>query len=641
MRIKQKAIWLFIILLAVLILMVGCKLTTPTTSSIIIANGEIATNLKTPELTIFAEGAADMAFSGDGIDWGEWIDYAETYEEFDITEGPGCTEEEGEKVVYVKFKDLEGNEFGQCYDTIKYDITIPKLTSALFQDIKTIRSIGKGDTIKFCFSEEMKVTSINSSNLEERLILTNEGQYGEGATVDWFNEGRICLVTLGQEPHITDGMQVHPSLEVTDLAGNQADSTNIPIDGLTVSGSLTAVSITPSNISIPAGGNTVQFVATAINEKAEDITPFCEIIWEISPQKGMGILTDTGKYTSPAANTGVVTIKVTAKYAGETKEAEAQITVSETQEGVVDPDRLMVSLAHNSDGLPMARYSSVPPGGSVIVYSDHNHGEGMEKRVTLYNNLWKNSPDIREGDHIFFEVIYPDGSSSGLIADGEIPYKPNASALKKIEVRNEKLAYALPNPDEGGNVLTNDLISLYIDGLAYSAPTPISDIGTPISLFGSLKAGDKPQYSKTDPISGHESGYTNSGDDGQVVQIATKVVEDVEIADITYRNQVDNDSTDGLVEEGDTITIKYSDEVEVTPALIEFKLGGVDIKANLTGAGSANQAILTIVDGPYDLSGKDSVNFNFSNRNIVDATGGGNWAIAHPVGIEWIPGDDF
>jgi len=92
--------------------------------SVLIDNGAETTNTRTPFLTIYAEGADYMSFSGDGEQWSEWIPYAVSYEDFNIASGLYGTEiGSGTKYVYIRFKDSTGNilfENELIYDTIIY-----------------------------------------------------------------------------------------------------------------------------------------------------------------------------------------------------------------------------------------------------------------------------------------------------------------------------------------------------------------------------------------------------------------------------------------------------------------------------------------------------------------------------------------
>lgn len=79
---------------------------------ITIENGDETTKDCTPTLTIFSEDAVYMSFSGDGNNWTDWIPYNSSYSEFNIANGLyGTIFGSGEKDVYIRFKDSEGNIF--------------------------------------------------------------------------------------------------------------------------------------------------------------------------------------------------------------------------------------------------------------------------------------------------------------------------------------------------------------------------------------------------------------------------------------------------------------------------------------------------------------------------------------------------
>jgi len=59
----------------------------PTSGWIVIENGSETTKDSSPLLTIYSEGAAYMSFSGDGENWTEWINYDNSYQEFNIANG--------------------------------------------------------------------------------------------------------------------------------------------------------------------------------------------------------------------------------------------------------------------------------------------------------------------------------------------------------------------------------------------------------------------------------------------------------------------------------------------------------------------------------------------------------------------------
>jgi hypothetical protein len=96
----------------------------PGQGSLLIDNGAETTDTRNPLLTIYAEGADYMSFSGDGEEWCEWIPYAASYNDFNIASGEfGTSTGEDLKFVYVRFKDLDENilfEDELIYDTIIY-----------------------------------------------------------------------------------------------------------------------------------------------------------------------------------------------------------------------------------------------------------------------------------------------------------------------------------------------------------------------------------------------------------------------------------------------------------------------------------------------------------------------------------------
>ncbi|GAI11068.1 unnamed protein product, partial [marine sediment metagenome] len=98
----------------------------PTSGYLIIEKGADLIKDCTPSLTIHSERAAYMSFSGDGVNWCEWIEYSTSYEEFNIANGSNGTEfSSGIKYIYVRFKDEEGNlsPFVElAFDTIEYEM---------------------------------------------------------------------------------------------------------------------------------------------------------------------------------------------------------------------------------------------------------------------------------------------------------------------------------------------------------------------------------------------------------------------------------------------------------------------------------------------------------------------------------------
>lgn len=129
-KIKNNLVIVLLILFSVLFLH-GCYnagnggvYPPPGNGSVLIDNGAETTDNRTPFLTVYAEGADYMSFSGDSELWTDWIPYAVSYNDFNIASGLYGTEiGSGTKYVYVRFKDLIGNilfEDELIYDTIIY-----------------------------------------------------------------------------------------------------------------------------------------------------------------------------------------------------------------------------------------------------------------------------------------------------------------------------------------------------------------------------------------------------------------------------------------------------------------------------------------------------------------------------------------
>jgi len=141
---NHKIIYLLYILIAFTILCTGCTAditptifsvvtTGPNSGTISIEGGAETTFDRTPLLTVYSEGAAYMSFSGDGINWNEWVEYNTFYEDFNIANNLYGTElSSGLKYVYVRFKD-ENEKLSSpdnlAFDTINYQ----------FKDLNSIK----------------------------------------------------------------------------------------------------------------------------------------------------------------------------------------------------------------------------------------------------------------------------------------------------------------------------------------------------------------------------------------------------------------------------------------------------------------------------------------------------------------------
>ena len=103
-------------------------ITAPSASSIAIADNSGFTNAAHPAMTVSASGADSMALRLNAGSWSAYRAYATSVSDFDIAAGG-----DGLKKVYVKFRDLAGNETdGSLFDSTVYDSTPPTvaITSA-------------------------------------------------------------------------------------------------------------------------------------------------------------------------------------------------------------------------------------------------------------------------------------------------------------------------------------------------------------------------------------------------------------------------------------------------------------------------------------------------------------------------------
>lgn len=179
---KKNISILTIILITILILSTGCasNFTAPplpenglSKGTIIISNGAETIQDFTPDLALLCEGAAAyMRFSGDGVEWTNWITYNTNYEGFNISSNSnGATFGSGIKTVFVQFKDSEGNlspSDDLAYDTVVYNM--PELSQLEISPE----------------SAEMKV------NEKKSFSVTGWSKYGEyevpldGEKVNWY-----------------------------------------------------------------------------------------------------------------------------------------------------------------------------------------------------------------------------------------------------------------------------------------------------------------------------------------------------------------------------------------------------------------------------------------------------------------------
>jgi len=142
---NHKLIYLFYLLIVFTIISTGCTsditpvypiiTVGPTSGTILIEDGAETTFDRTPTLTLYSEGADYMSFSGDGENWTDWVEYLQTYEDFNIANNLYGTElSSGLKHVYIRFKDENGKlspSDNLAFDTINFE----------FKDLNSIKII--------------------------------------------------------------------------------------------------------------------------------------------------------------------------------------------------------------------------------------------------------------------------------------------------------------------------------------------------------------------------------------------------------------------------------------------------------------------------------------------------------------------
>jgi len=642
MKFKGNLLILTVILIGILILIAGCTTPiieeeegdVPSGGTISIVGTAVTTNDTTPPLTISATGATYMAFSGNGTTWSAWVAYATTYSLFNITTGAGCTSGDGTKIVYVKFKNDVG-ESTKVYDSIILDTVAPKLSTAAYTDVNSSGTVNSGDKITFTFNDEMDTTTVTSSNVATNLLLSDSKSYGTSPAVSWDSGLKICYVTLGASPTLVVGTTtVNPSASVKDTAGNADNSTAITISGLL--NVLASVSISPVGTSTTAGGAVVTLTATALNTVGTTMTASCTFAWTISGTAGGTISPATGTstvYTPPASGTGIDTITVIAVYAGVSKTATSAITVS-AGVAVVDSAKLFVS-AQNQN----AKYTSLPTGATVKVYSNAANDAaaaqtaGVKVAISSSNSWTNASIAIVAADYIFFTVTDSGGWTSPITADGQIPTKPDVTALGSIQATSKNTVTS----SVAGNVTGNDKITLYVGGLPYSAAT---SVGSTMTVTTDLVTGNAPTYTRTNP-DGHES--VASAADGKILILHTAT--DNDVAGAT-----------GVIEPTDTLTLTFWDgggnlnvdvNVPITISNISWvasaTTAALDNGTGTLAGTSTNVAtvILIATANCTDFAALETVDFNvLTNTPIVD-NAGGNQVLPAATATTFTDGTDF
>ena len=627
MKFKRNLLILSVLLIGILIVVAGCVPTTvdeeveeeaedaPTDGTISVAAGAATTNDTTPTLTLSSTGATYMAFSGDGVNWSDWFAYATTYSAFGITTGEGCTTGDGTKTVYVKYKNDDGVESTKVYDSIYLDTAAPTLTSAVYTDVGSGGSVNAADTVVFTFSDEMLTSTVTASTVATVLPLSSSKSYGTSPTVSWDTTLKICTVTLGTSPTLIAGTTtVTPTAAVKDSAGNAYASTT----AVTISGTSTATITTAAilGVTAPVTGATPVTTITAATQYTGTVT------WSSTPTTFAASTAYTATITLTAATgytlTGVAANLFTVSGAtSDTNVANSGVvtavfpaTAAASSSTTADATQLYVSAQND-----YAKYTDVPTGGNIKVYSytsdnaDSAVAAGVKGTITV-DDTWTSCTAFGHTDYIYFTLTTSGALTSAVTSDGQIPDYPTVTALGSIQATSTTTVTSSAD----GNLTTGDKIKCYVGSTAHGAAT---NVGTAMTLTSALVVTDSPCYTKTN-TAGHES--VVSSDDGQIEILVSAVARNV--------------TTEGSLAAGDTITLVYSDNVNVILPIYVSNLtwttsgtavfAGASEVLKSTSSTDTTEVLLTAGASAVNFADSaESITFNVpANVRIVDAAGG-------------------
>ena len=180
----------------------------PIARVILIENGDGKTNKTKPQISIFAENAMYMAFSGNSLNWTEWIPYTTSYSNFDLNSSPGCIEGDGEKRIYVKFKNESNKESNIISDTIILDTTPPNppiINSPITPTrVSTQTLTGTKDENASLWMGDTQILPINNDSTWSYTVSFSEGEntYEFYSKDDLSNESNHTIVTIIYDPTI-------------------------------------------------------------------------------------------------------------------------------------------------------------------------------------------------------------------------------------------------------------------------------------------------------------------------------------------------------------------------------------------------------------------------------------------------------
>lgn len=136
---------------------IAIDVTAPSTNSVVITDTNGYTNSATVDLTLESTvgSPASMQFSNDGETWSGWQAYGTSKSSWNLTSGNGGNTDQGEKYVYVQFKDTYGNTSSAVSNMTVYDTVGPVQSSIT----PTSASNGYSETITYT-TDEVATTGI-------------------------------------------------------------------------------------------------------------------------------------------------------------------------------------------------------------------------------------------------------------------------------------------------------------------------------------------------------------------------------------------------------------------------------------------------------------------------------------------------
>jgi len=179
-----------------------------------VSNGNgTPTNDTTPtfNLTIADAGigitGAQMQFSCDSVTWSTWEAYATPKTDFNVRTGSGCTDADGSKTVYVKYKDSLGN-VGSSYntgaftlDTVSSNAALSGTPTSLTNSTSASITVAGTDIVAYKYkldsgsygSETLVATTLDLSSLDDSEHTVSV--IGKDSAGNWQAEGSATTYT--------------------------------------------------------------------------------------------------------------------------------------------------------------------------------------------------------------------------------------------------------------------------------------------------------------------------------------------------------------------------------------------------------------------------------------------------------------